>query len=84
MATVSWNDVARTKLVRILGVTEGEARFRETMKLLGASSLASPDDLYDFANLLKKGTPVVAAIGAMLSLNAVMNGATGDREISVR
>jgi hypothetical protein len=84
MVTATWNDVARTKLVRILGVTEGEAMFQETMRLLGVSTLTSPDDLYDFANLLKKGRPVVAAIGAMLSLNAVMNGATVDREISVR
>jgi hypothetical protein len=68
--------------VRILGVTEGEGMFQETLRALGTSRLASPDDLYKFASLLKKGKPVVAAIGAMLSLSAVINGAAGDRDPS--
>lgn len=73
--TSDWEDLARTKLARVLGVSEGEAVFTRTMAKLGKHYLRSADEVYQFAQILKQESPVIAAIGSMLALSAVIRGA---------
>ncbi len=70
-----WDDLARTKLVRVLGVSEGEAVFTRTLTKLGKRQLRVADDVYQFAQILQTDAPVIAAIGSMLALSAVIRGA---------
>lgn len=49
--------------------------FARTMSKLGKHHLRTPDDVYEFAQVLKLDTPVIAAIGSMLALSAVIRGA---------
>ncbi len=70
-----WDDLALGKLQRILGVPEGNAIFAQALTKCGLPHLGSATDVYRFAECLKLESPVVAAIGAMLSLSAVMKGA---------
>jgi hypothetical protein len=70
-----WDDLARTKLARVLGVSEGEAVFTRTMSKLGKHRLRNADEVYQFAQILKQETAVIAAIGSMLALSAVIRGA---------
>ncbi|MEO8035746.1 MAG: hypothetical protein ABI837_15020 [Acidobacteriota bacterium] len=70
-----WDDLASTKLARVLGAAEGEAVFQRTLKTLGFQHLQSANDVYQFAQLLKGETAIIAAVGAMLSLSAVIKGA---------
>ena len=73
--TTDWDDLARTKLVRVLGASEGEAVFTRTLTKLGKRQLRLADDVYQFAQILQADTPVIAAIGSMLALSAVIRGA---------
>ena len=73
--TVDWDELTRTKLVRVLGASEGEDVFARTLEKLGKRRLRSATDVYQFAQVLKTETPVVAAIGSMLALTAVIRGA---------
>lgn len=70
-----WDELASTKLVRVLGAAEGEAVFQRTLGTLRLAHLQSADHLYQFAQLLKGETAIIAAVGAMLSLSAVIKGA---------
>jgi len=74
--TSDWDELARAKLVRVLGASEGETVFASTLAKLGKRRLGSADDAYQFAQLLKGNSPVVAAIGSMLALSAVIRGAS--------
>jgi hypothetical protein len=74
-SAVDWDDLTRTKLVRVLGASEGEDVFARTLEKLGKRRLRSAIDVYQFAQVLKNETPVVAAIGSMLALTAVLRGA---------
>jgi hypothetical protein len=75
MATTEWDDLAENKLMRVLGASEGASLFQNTLRKLEVQRLLSANDVYRFAQVLKEGTPVVAAVGAMLALTAVMKGA---------
>jgi len=74
-----WDDVARSKLTRVLGASEGEHVFAATLAKIGKQRLVSADDAYRFAQILKQDSPVIAAIGSMLALSAVIRGAKGDK-----
>jgi hypothetical protein len=74
-APSEWNDVARAKLARVLGAAEGERVFAATLAKMGKQRLVTVDDAYRFAQILKQDSPVVAAIGSMLALSAVIQGA---------
>jgi hypothetical protein len=71
-----WDELARSKLVRVLGVSEGELVFEQTLRKLRVQRLHSANDVYRFAQVLKEQAPVVAAVGAMLALSAVIKGAS--------
>jgi hypothetical protein len=49
--------------------------FARTIGKLGKHRLRTADEVYQFAQLLKLETPVIAAIGSMLALSAVIRGA---------
>lgn len=49
--------------------------FARTMSKLGKHHLRTADEVYQFAQILKLETPVIAAIGSMLALSAVIRGA---------
>lgn len=70
-----WDDLARMKLIRVLGASEGEIVFTRTLTKLGKYKLRTPSDVYLFAQILKNETPVIAAVGSMLALTAVIRGA---------
>lgn len=73
--TTDWDDLARAKLARVLGPSEGEVVFTRTISKLGKHRLRNADEVYQFAQMLKLETPVIAAIGSMLALSAVIRGA---------
>jgi hypothetical protein len=79
MATTEWDDLAENKLMRVLGASEGASLFQNTLRKLEVQRLLSANDVYRFAQVLKEGTPVVAAVGAMLALTAVMKGANPEQ-----
>lgn len=70
-----WDDLVRTKLARVIGPSEGEVVFARTMSKLGKHRLRTADEVYRFAQMLKQETPVIAAVGSMLALSAVIRGA---------
>ena len=70
-----WDELARTKLIRVLGASEGEIVFTRTLTKLGKYKLRTPSDVYLFAQILKHETSVIAAVGSMLALTAVIRGA---------
>jgi len=74
-SSTDWDDLARTKLARVLGPSEGEVVFARTISKLGKHRLRNADEVYQFAQMLKQETPVIAAIGSMLALSAVIRGA---------
>lgn len=73
----SWDKVAREKLCSVLGREHGEAVMAQVMKQLGLTTLATPDDLYRFAQHVAQLDGFTAAVGALLSLHAIMHGASG-------
>ncbi|HEU4406290.1 MAG TPA: hypothetical protein VFS43_13580 [Polyangiaceae bacterium] len=67
--------VAREKLARIVGPSEGEAAFRAALREVGKAALATSDDLYAFGQALKGRGGVVGAVGGLLCLQAAIAGA---------
>jgi hypothetical protein len=78
-----WDDLARMKLIRVLGASEGEIVFGRTLAKLGKYRLRTPSDVYRFAQILKSDSPVIAAVGSMLALTAVIRGADPSKLESV-
>jgi len=76
-----WDDVALAKLTSVLGPEKGRATREELFAELGISSLASPDDLYTFAQRLLARGGFAAAVGGLLSVHAVIHGANGDAAV---
>ncbi len=70
-----WDQLARTKLAKVLGDTEAEYVMGDALKQLNLVSLSSADDLYSFAQNLSRRVGFVATVGALLSLTAVLRGA---------
>jgi hypothetical protein len=79
MATTEWDELAEKKLMRVLGDSEGASVFQNALRKLGVQRLLSANDVYRLAQVLKEGTPVIAAVGAMLALTAVMKGANPEQ-----
>lgn len=70
-------ELARAKLVKMLGQEQGVRVYDATMRELGLERLASPDVLHAFSRRLAQRGGIIAAAGAMLGLMAVMRGAQG-------
>lgn len=71
----SWNKLARTKLTKVLGPLEADRLMSQALANLHLSALANADDLHRFAGELTGKGGFTAAVGAMLSLTAVLRGA---------
>jgi hypothetical protein len=77
LSTEPLGDLARGKLVRILGPEQGERVFAETLVAMQLESLESADQLYAFSERLVARGGMEAAVGALLGVAAVMRGAAG-------
>lgn len=75
MTASRWNEVALAKLSNVLGSALGEEVYVETLRALVLDSLGSADDLFRFAQLVKERDGFAGAVGALLSVHAVMHGA---------
>ena len=71
----SWDQLARTKLAKVVGDAEADSIIRDALKQIGLPSLSSADELYAFAQNLSNRRGFVATVGALLSLTAVLRGA---------
>jgi hypothetical protein len=77
-----WDEIAASKLARVVGgVAAEEVRLR-VLGELGMVRLESVDDLYRFARALAQQGGFAGAVGGLLSVHAVMHGASGQsREV---
>lgn len=73
------HDAARTKLDKVLGAEKARVVLADGLKQCRMASIDTPDDLFRFARVLETQGGIVATIGALLALHAVMRGATGNR-----
>ena len=70
--------IALARLVRVFGAAEGEQVLARTLRLMNMERLASADDLYRFASTLSRSSdPIAAAVGGLLGVTALLNGASG-------
>lgn len=76
MISSPWNDVAITKLSNVLGRARAEDVMSAALSEIGLPALTSADDLYRFARRLARAGGFVAAVGGLLSVHAVIHGAT--------
>lgn len=76
MTESRWNDVALAKLSNVVGKEHAEEVHSATLLALGLESLGSVDDLFSFAQRVKKLEGFVGAVGALLGVHAVMHGAS--------
>lgn len=67
--------LTRDKLVKVLGADKAERVAREVLDEIGLPELATADDLLRFARALEKRGGFESALGAMLSVQAVLRGA---------
>lgn len=70
--------LAREKMTRVLGESRAAQLYAEILAEIGRDSLESADDLLAFARALSGRGAFEGAVGAMLSVQAVMKGAKGD------
>jgi hypothetical protein len=70
-----WEAVAREKLARVLGPTQGVQMFNNVMAEVGLSHLATADDLVRFADHLGRREGFVRALAAVLRTHALLRGA---------
>jgi len=72
----TFSELALDKLTRVLGVQPAQRVFAETLAGSGLTAISSADDLYAFGELLSAKGGFEAAVGAMLTVAAVMRGAS--------
>ena len=68
--------LAKGKLTRVFGPERGSRVFESTLSGSHLSRLRTPDDLYRFAEHLAKSGGIESAVAGLLSVAAVMRGAT--------
>lgn len=71
-----WDRVALAKLSAVLGEARAAEVFASVLRELSLTTLGSADDLYAFAQHVSKKEGFVGALGALLSVHAVIHGAT--------
>ncbi len=72
-----FRELALTKMTRILGEKRARVIMGQLLSSLGVE-LRDADELLQFASELSKLGGFEGAVGAMLSVQAVMHGAVGD------
>ena len=70
-------DLARAKLVKVLGEGRGHKVYCATLREMGIASIDSADTLHDFGEHRVRRGGIEAAVGAMLGVAAVVRGAAG-------
>jgi hypothetical protein len=70
-------DIALQKLIHIFGEAKAQALLERAMAAAGVKAIDRPDDLLRVARALEVMGGIVGAVGAMLSVSAVMLGAKG-------
>ncbi|HLL23623.1 MAG TPA: hypothetical protein VK427_15905 [Kofleriaceae bacterium] len=70
-------DLARAKLVKVLGPDRGHKVYCATLREMGLASIDSADTLHAFGEHLIRRGGIEAAVGAMLGVSAVVRGAAG-------
>jgi hypothetical protein len=74
------DELALGKLTRVLGESGGQRVFDETLADVGLTKIGSANDLYVFAGALTRRSGFEGAVGGLLSVAAVMRGASPARE----
>lgn len=69
------DELARSKLVKVLGPERGARVFESTLAGLALPSIATPDHLYALSEKLVAMGGMEAAVGALLGVAAVIRGA---------
>ena len=75
----AWQRTARDKLVRVLGAEAAQQALRLALHGAGLTAVRSPDELFRLSQAIERMGGFAAAVGALLALHAVMNGASGAR-----
>jgi hypothetical protein len=71
-----WERVALEKLIRVLGEHSGRTLYAHGLRELGLDTLRSPQELHRLAQWLTRQPGFAATVGGLLSVHAVINGAT--------
>lgn len=79
IAADKFHELALTKMTRILGEQRAHRLMEQILESLGIE-LQGPDELLRFAAELSKLGGFEGAVGAMLSVQAVMHGASTDAD----
>jgi len=75
-AVTSWNEVALSKLTKVMGASAGQRLAQSVLQEVGIESLSSAADLKRFADTLARHGGFATAVGALLALHATMYGDT--------
>ncbi|MDB4943297.1 MAG: hypothetical protein JWP97_2831 [Labilithrix sp.] len=67
--------LARGKLVRVLGEAPGTLAYQEALRVAKLHGIETPEDLHRFAAVLAGRGGMMAAVGSVLSVAAVLRGA---------
>jgi hypothetical protein len=67
--------LALEKLTRVLGSARGQSVYAEVLVATGRPQIHSADDLHAFAEALSRRGGIEGAVGALLSVAAVLRGA---------
>lgn len=70
---LDWEEVAMSRLIRVLGERPGREMAAAVKKELGLSSLRSAAELRAFAERLQSRGGFAAAVGGLLQLHATMH-----------
>ncbi|WP_147444804.1 hypothetical protein [Corallococcus sp. CA053C] len=71
-----WHGVAVAKLTSVLGPARGSAALEEALRATGLTHITSADELHRFAQALVHAGGFAGAVGGLLSVHAVMHGAS--------
>lgn len=69
------SELARSKLIRVLGEAQGARAYEQALAAAELRAITTPDELHRFAEVLSKSGGMVAAVGGILSVAAVLRGA---------
>ena len=72
----AWDEVALTKLSRVLGPALGAQLMTKVLKQMGCTSLGSAAALHTFGELLTHEPGFAAPVGGLLIVHATIHGAT--------
>jgi hypothetical protein len=81
-AESSLAQLALDKLTRVLGAAQAQRVYAQTLAAIQLSDIRTPDELYTFGDQLSKGGGFEAAVGRLLTVAAVIRGASNANQAS--